>query len=132
MRIATLTATLMALSLALFVAAERADAADDEARAPATSGERQAARREADGGLVRATRCMAACHERGYGREGCLQSCARRAERVTGAPAVSTLEQLSGCIDDCYAERGVRRTDRETCKLTCEQVAALAGPGKRR
>ena len=26
-------------------------------------------------------------------------------------PAVSTLEQLSGCIDDCYAERGVRRTE---------------------
>lgn len=129
MRTATLTATLIALLLAPFVVAARADAADDAARTPASS--QQAPRQsEADGGLFRASRCMSACHARGGGREACLQSCARRADRVVNAPAPSTLEQLSACLDDCYADKTLRPTDRETCKLTCEQVASLAGPGK--
>lgn len=131
MRIATLSASLMALLLAFAVAAERADAADDAAHAPASSIKHQTPRRESDGGLVRATRCMAACHDRGGGREGCLQSCARRAERVVNAPAISTLERLSACIDDCYSDTSLRRTDRETCKLTCSQIAALSGPDER-
>lgn len=132
MRTLTITASLMALLLAPFVAAPRADAAEDVARAPTSSPKHESRQREYDGGLPRATRCMAACHERGVGRDACLQTCARRAERVANAPATATLEQLSACIDDCYTDTTLRRADRETCKLTCEQVASLAGPGPRR
>jgi hypothetical protein len=129
MRTLTITASLMALLLAPFVAANRADAAEDVARASAAPEERARERaREVDGGLLKAMRCMASCQHRGPGRDKCLESCARRAERLFGAPATSTLEQLSACIDDCYSDKSLRRTDRETCKLTCSQVASLHGP----
>jgi hypothetical protein len=72
---------------------------------------------------------LGACHDRRGGQQ-CLQTCAHRAERVINAPATATLEQLSACIDDCYSDKTLRRTDRETCKLTCAQVASLAGPRK--
>jgi len=133
MRTATITATLLALLLAPFVAAPRADAAEDVARAPTTApaGKTRQREREYDGGVVRTARCMAACHDRGAGRDACLQSCAKRAERVVNAPAPATLEQLSACLDDCYSDPTLRRTDRETCKLTCEQIATLSGPKAR-
>ncbi|MDC0674980.1 hypothetical protein [Nannocystis radixulma] len=123
----------MALLLAPFVAAPRADAAEDGARAPKTASKSQARQREReyDGGVVRTSRCMAACHDRGSGRDACLQTCAKRAERVSHPPATATLEQLSACLDDCYSDTTLRRTDRETCKLTCEQIATLAGPKSR-
>ena len=133
MRTASITATLLALLLVPFVAAPRADAAEDAARAPssAPSVSKREREREHDGGVVKASRCMAACHNRGTGRDACLQSCARRIERVVNAPAPATLEQLSACLDDCYTDTSLRKTDRETCKLTCEQIASLSGPGKR-
>lgn len=119
----------MALLLVPFVAATRADAAEDAAQASSASEEPARERqREVDGGLLRATRCMAACHQRGAGRDACLEACARRAEKTFGAPATATLEQLSACIDDCFSDKSLRRTDRETCKLTCSQVASLQGP----
>lgn len=133
MRTASITASLLALLLVPFVAAPRADAAEDAARAPSTapSVSTREREREYDGGVVKVARCMASCHNRGAGRDMCLQACARRAERIVHAPAPATLEHLSACLDDCYTDTSLRKTDRETCKLTCEQIATLAGPGKR-
>lgn len=121
---------IMALLLAPFYVGGRADAAGDSARAPGESQQHQTRVGDSDGGLARAAWCMGACHDR-RGGQACLQGCARRVERNINAPAPSTLEQLSACIDDCYADRSLRPTDRETCKLTCTQLASLAGPGKR-
>ncbi|HEY8374989.1 MAG TPA: hypothetical protein VIK91_00815 [Nannocystis sp.] len=124
----------MALLLAPFFIGGRADAADDSARAPAEPQQpmqqHETRFSDADGGLARAAWCMGKCYDRRAGQP-CLQRCVRRIEHNINAPAPATLEQLSACIDDCYADRSLRRTDRETCKLTCELVASLAGPGVR-
>lgn len=82
----------------------------------------------ADGGLGDAAQCFGACHD-GKKGDACAQACVTAGAAVPNAPAKAVLEQLGTCVGECYADRTLSSTDRETCKLTCSQVASMAGPG---
>lgn len=82
----------------------------------------------ADGGVGKALTCVSACHEGGADAKACVAGCVTAGVGVPNAPAQAVLEQLGTCVGECYADKTLKPTDRETCKLTCSQVAASAGP----
>ena len=85
---------------------------------------------DADGGLGQAVQCFGACHDGKTGdAKACAQACVTAGAKVANAPAQAVLEQLGTCVAECHADKTLSSTDRETCKLTCSQVAASAGPG---
>jgi hypothetical protein len=82
----------------------------------------------ADGGVEGAVECISKCHEAKSG-DACVQTCKTDAGKSVNAPAQSTLDQLGTCLGACYTNKRLNDTDRETCKLNCEQIASVAGPG---
>lgn len=83
----------------------------------------------ADGGVGEAARCFSACHAGKPGDvKACGQSCVTAGAKVANSPGQAVLEQLGTCVAECHADKTLSATDRETCKLTCEQVASTAGP----
>lgn len=82
----------------------------------------------ADGGLEQAATCMGRCYEAPGEPKACLDGCASAVAGVVGAPAKATLDTLGGCIGECHADKTLKPTDRETCRLTCVQVASVEGP----
>lgn len=84
----------------------------------------------ADGGVEKAVACISTCHEAGTGDSAaCVQACKIEAGKAVNAPAAGTLDQLGTCLGNCYGNKRLKETDRETCKLNCEQIASVAGPG---
>lgn len=98
------------------------EAAEPKAAAPAVP--------DADGGVGKALACVSACHDdaKVADKKACVSGCVTAGAAVTNAPAPAVLEQLGTCVGECYADKTLKATDRETCKLTCSQVAASAGP----
>jgi hypothetical protein len=85
---------------------------------------------DADGGIGQAVQCFGACQDGKAGDgKACAQACVAAGAKVANAPAQAVLEQLGACVTECHADKTLSSTDRETCKLTCSQVAATAGPG---
>jgi hypothetical protein len=84
----------------------------------------------ADGGVEGAVECISKCHEAKSGdANACVQTCKTDAGKAVNAPATATLDQLGTCLGACYTNKRLNDTDRETCKLNCEQIASVAGPG---
>lgn len=84
----------------------------------------------ADGGVEGAVECISKCHEAKTGdASACVQTCKSDAGKAVNAPATATLDQLGVCLGACYTNKRLNDTDRETCKLNCEQIASVAGPG---
>lgn len=98
------------------------EAADPKAAAPAVP--------DADGGVGKALACVSACHDdaKVTDKKACVGGCVSAGAAVPNAPAQAVLEQLGACVGDCYGDKTLKPTDRETCKLTCSQVASSAGP----
>lgn len=98
------------------------EAADPKAAAPAVP--------DADGGVGKALACVSACHDdaKVTDKKACVAGCVSAGAAVPNAPAQAVLEQLGACVGDCYGDKTLKPTDRETCKLTCSQVASSAGP----
>lgn len=85
---------------------------------------------DADGGVGQAVQCFSACHDgKTADAKACAQACVTAGAKVANAPAPAVLEQLGTCVGECHADKTLSPTDRETCMLTCSQVAASAGPG---
>lgn len=83
-----------------------------------------------DGGVGQALACVSGCYEDTKAEpKACVAGCVAAGAGVANAPAPAVLEQLGACVGECYADKTLKPTDRETCKLTCSQVAATAGPG---
>lgn len=97
---------------------------DSAHNVPATT----AAAGAADGGVERAVECISKCHEGKLG-DACVQTCKTDAGKAVNAPSAATLDQLGTCLGGCYTNKRLGDTDRETCKLNCEQIASVAGPG---
>ncbi len=98
------------------------EAADPKAAAPAVP--------DADGGVGKALACVSACHDdaKVTDKKACVGGCVSAGAAVPNAPAQAVLEQLGKCVGECYGDKTLKPTDRETCKLTCSQVASSAGP----
>lgn len=98
------------------------EAAEPKAAAPAVP--------DADGGVGKALACVSACHDdaKATDKKACVGGCVSAGAAVPNAPAQAVLEQLGTCVGDCYGDKTLKPTDRETCKLTCSQVASSAGP----
>lgn len=67
-------------------------------------------------------------------RETCKLNCESLAdaarEGLAGAPSkdvlMKTLAPLNGCVNACYEDKTLSDTNRETCLLTCRDVADVA------
>lgn len=84
----------------------------------------------ADGGLEQAATCMGRCYDAPGEPKACLEGCEAAIAGVVGAPSKETLDRLGPCIGDCHKDKTLKPTDRETCRLTCVQVASVEGPGQ--
>lgn len=98
------------------------EAAEPKAAAPAVP--------DADGGVGKALACVSACHDdpKAADKKACVAGCVTAGAAVANAPGQAVLEQLGVCVGECYGDKTLKPTDRETCKLTCSQVASSAGP----
>lgn len=81
--------------------------------------------------------CYAGCFDEkviATDKETCKLNCGEVAEAARAglgdAPAADAFQRalagLSGCVQACHEDRALNTTDRETCILTCQDVAEVA------